>query len=136
MIVYDTVQTGGKPSNSYIPEQLKRLRILDDDHTKSLYSPSIPTFFPEVQNTIYPKLPEKMSSVAKRMYSEPVARKFARFEKRASAKISKTNSLTFFGKKNLERKTENSVNKKWLLLIKTISPFVISHLSCHGTVRA
>ena len=128
MIVYDTVQTAGsKPSNFYIPEQLEHLRILDDVYTKFLYSPSIPTLFP--QNTISPKLPERIHSVPKRLYSEPAPRKFARFEKRTSVKISKTNPLTFSGKNNLERKTKISVNKKGLLLIKTISPFVISHLS-------
>ena len=49
--------SGKKPSSFYIPEQLKHLRILDDDHTKSLYSPSIPTLFPQVKNTISPKVP-------------------------------------------------------------------------------
>ena len=104
--------SGKKPSKFHIPEQLKHLRILDDDHTKSLYSPSIPTLFPQVQNTISPKLRERIPSVPKRMYSEPARRKFARFEKRASNKISKTNPRTFSGKNNLERKTKNFVNKK------------------------
>ena len=94
--------SGKKPSIFYIPEQLKHLRNLDDDHTKSLYSPSIPTLFPQVKNTISPKFPERIHSVPKRMYSEPAPRKFARFEKRASVKISKTNLLTFSGKNNLE----------------------------------
>ena len=106
MIVYDTVQTvEKKPSNFYIPEHFQHLRTLDDDHTKSLYSPSIPTLFPQVQNTVFPKLPERTHSVPKQMYSEPDPRKFARFEKRASVKISKTNLHTFSGKNNLERKT-------------------------------
>ena len=75
--------SGRKPSNFYIPEQLKHLRILDEDHTKSLYSPSIPTLLPQVQNTISPKLPERFSSVPKRMYSELTPRNFARFEKKS-----------------------------------------------------
>ena len=104
--------SGKKPTNFNLPEQLKHLRILDDDHTKSLYSPSISTLFPQVQNAISPKLPERIHSVPKRMYSEPAPRKFARFEKRASVKISKTTPLTFPGKNNLERKTKNSVNEE------------------------
>ena len=103
---------GKKPSKFYIPEHLQHLRTLDDDHTKSLYSPSIPTLFPQVQKTVSPKLPERIHSVPKRMYSKPDPRKFARFEKRAKVKISKTNPRTFSGKNNLERKTKNSVNKK------------------------
>ena len=121
--------SGKEPSKFHTPEQLKHLRILDDDFTKSLYSPSIPTLFPQVQNRISPKLPERIHSVPKRRYSEPAPGKFARFEKRAKIEISKTNPLTFSGKNNLERKTKNSVNKRGLLLIKTISPFVISLLS-------
>ena len=125
-----------KTSKCYILEQLQHLRILDDDHTKSLYSPSNPTLFPQKQNTIAPKLPGRNHSVPKRKYSEHAPRKFARFEKKASLKKSKRNPRTFFGQINLERKTKNSVNKKGLLLRKTISPFVISHLSWPGTVRA
>ena len=121
--------SGNKPSNFYIPEQLKHLRILDDEHAEYFYSPSISTLFPQVPSTISPKLPERIHWVPKRMYSEPAPRKVARFEKRASVKISKTNPLTFSGKNKLERKTKNSVNKKGLLLIKTISRFVIKHLS-------
>ena len=82
--------SGKKPSKVHIPEQLKHLRNLDDDHTKSVYSPSIPTLFPQVQNTVSPKLPKKILSVPKRMYCESAPLKFARFEKRASNKISKT----------------------------------------------
>ena len=69
--------SGKKPSKFYIPEHLQHLTILDDDHTKSLYSPSIPTLFPQVQNTVSPKLPERIHSVPKRMYSEPDPRKLA-----------------------------------------------------------
>ena len=113
MIVYDIVQTvEKKPSKFYIPEQLKHSGILGDDHTKSLYFLSILTLFPQVQNTICPKLPEGIHSVTKRMYSEPAPRKFASFEKRASDKKSKTNPRTFSGKNNLERRTKISVNKK------------------------
>ena len=107
-----STNSGWKPSNFYIPEQLKHLRILDDDHIRSLYFPSIATLFPQVQNTISPKLPERTHSAPKRMFSEPAPRKFARFEKRAKVKISKTNLLAFSDENNSERKTKNSVNKK------------------------
>ena len=93
-------------------EQLKKSRILDDNHTKPFYSPSILTLFPKAQNTISPKLPERNQSVPKRMYSEPAPRNLACFEKWASVKKSKTNPLTFSGNNNLERRTKNSVNKK------------------------
>ena len=108
---------------------MQHLGCLDNDDTKSLYSPSIPTLFLQVQYTISPKLPQRIHLVPKRMYSEPAPRKFARFEKGASFRISKTNRRTFSGKNNLERETKNSVDKKRLLLVKTIPPVVISQLS-------
>ena len=101
---------------------MQHLRILDDDHTKPLYSPSNPTLFPQKQNTIAPKLPERIHSVPKRKYSEPAPRKFARFETRASLKKSKRNPRSFSGQNNLERKTKNSVNKKRTVIKKNNIP--------------
>ena len=36
----------------YVPDNLKHLKNLDDEHTKSLYSPSIPAFFPRMQKSV------------------------------------------------------------------------------------
>ena len=38
--------SGNIPSKFYVPDNLKHLRYLDDEHTKSLYSSSIPALFP------------------------------------------------------------------------------------------
>ena len=38
--------TGYIPSKIYIPDRLKQSKFLDDEHTKSLYSPSVPIIFP------------------------------------------------------------------------------------------
>ena len=100
--------SGKKPSKFYIPQQLQHLRFLDDEHTKSLYSPSIPTLFPQMQNTIPFKLAKRIHPISQRVYSQPAARKLTGAKKRTSGKISKTNSRTFSGKNNLERKTKDS----------------------------
>ena len=42
--------SGNVPSRFYVPENLKHLKYLDDEHTKSLYSPSITALFPGMQN--------------------------------------------------------------------------------------
>ena len=34
--------TGSIPSKFYIPDRLKQSKILDDEHTRSLHSPSVP----------------------------------------------------------------------------------------------
>ena len=68
------------------------------------------------------------------MYSELDPRKFARFEKRASVKLSKTNPYPFLVRTTL-KKDEGFCQQKRLLLIKRKTSFVFNHLSCYGTVR-
>ena len=46
---YRTI-SGNIPSKFYVPDNLKPLKCLDDEHTKSLYSPSIPAHFPRMQS--------------------------------------------------------------------------------------
>ena len=41
--------SGSVPSKFYIPERVKLLRTLADEHSKSLYSPSFPMAFPQKQ---------------------------------------------------------------------------------------
>ena len=41
--------TGSISSKFFIPDRLKQSKILDDEHTKSLYSPSIPIISPQMQ---------------------------------------------------------------------------------------
>ena len=53
--------TGSIPSNFYIPDRLKQSKFLDDENTKSLYSPSVPISFPQRQK-FFP------SVVLKRVY--------------------------------------------------------------------
>ena len=125
-----------KTSKFYIPEQLQHLRNLDDDHTKTLYSPSNPTFSPKSKIQLLQNSPKEIIRFLSESIVNLLHGNLQDLKKRASLKKSKRNPRTFFGQINLERKTKNSVNKKGLLLRKTISPFVISHLSWHGTVRA
>ena len=61
--------SGSVPSNFYIPERLKCLRILDDEHTKSLYSPSVPIAFPQMQKPPSSVLSERVYPVSMRMHS-------------------------------------------------------------------
>ena len=44
--------TGSNPLKFYFPERLKHLKSLDDEQTKSLYTPSVPIVFPQVQTSI------------------------------------------------------------------------------------
>ena len=51
--------SGSVPSKFYTPERLKRLRTLDDEHTKSLYSPSVLIAFPQMQKPLFQFCPKE-----------------------------------------------------------------------------
>ena len=53
--------SGSVPSKLYILECLKHLRTLDDEHTNSLYSPSVPIAFPKMQKQLSSVLPKSLS---------------------------------------------------------------------------
>ena len=54
--------TGSIPSKFYIPDRLKQSKVLDDEHTKSLFSPSVPIALPQMQKSLF-SLAQKSSSV-------------------------------------------------------------------------
>ena len=47
-------------SKFYIPDRLKQSKILGDEHTKSLYSPSVPIVFSQMQMSFYSVLPKRV----------------------------------------------------------------------------
>ena len=51
--------TGSIPPSFCIPDRLKPSKRLDDDHTKSLDSPSVPTIFPQKQKYFLQSCPKK-----------------------------------------------------------------------------
>ena len=79
--------SGSVPSKFYTPERLKHLRILDDEHTKSLYSPSVPIAFPQVQKPLSSVLPEKVYPVSMRMHSKSTQRKLASHKKTSGGHV-------------------------------------------------
>ena len=69
--------SGSVPSKFYISELIKHLRNLDDEHIKSLYSPSVPIAFPQMQKPLSSVLPKGVYQVSMRMHSKSTQRKFA-----------------------------------------------------------
>ena len=51
--------SGNNPPKFHVPDNLKHLNYLDDEHTKILNTPSIPTLFPRMQNSV--SVQEKLS---------------------------------------------------------------------------
>ena len=106
--------TGSIPSKFYIPDRLKLSKLLDDEHTKYLYSPSVPIIFPQMQKCFYSVLPKRVHSVSLRMHNKSAQRKHARHKKKSCGKISKRNSTIVSKTYNLEAKKRHSGVRKGL----------------------
>ena len=106
--------SGSVPSKFYIPERLEHSRNLDDEHTKSLYSPGVPIAFPQMQKSLSSVLPKRVYPVSMRMHSKSTQRKLANHEKTSRGKVSGRSVVTI-AKKNrttLEAKKKRSVVRK------------------------
>ena len=104
--------SGSVPSKFHFPERLKYLRTLDDKHTKSLYSPSVPIAFPQMQKSLSSVLPKRVYPVSMRMHSRSAQRKLANPKKTSRGKLSRRNLVTMAKKNNLEAKKKRSVVRK------------------------
>ena len=51
--------TGSIPSKFFMPDRLKQSKRLDDEHTKSLYSPSVPIIFAQMQKFFHQSCPKE-----------------------------------------------------------------------------
>ena len=100
--------SGSVPSKFYNPERLKHLRTLEDEHTKCLYSPTVPIAFPQMQKPLSSVLPKRVYSVSMRMHSKSTQRKLAIHKKTSRGKVSRRSLATIAEKNNLEAKKKRS----------------------------
>ena len=104
--------TGSIPSNFYIPDRLKQSKILDNGHTESLYSPSVPIIFPQMKKSFPSVLPKRVYQVSLRMHHKSAQRKPARHKKTSRGKVSKRD-LTIVSKTyNLQANKRHSGVRK------------------------
>ena len=104
-------------SEFYIPERLKHLRTLDNEHTKSLYRPSVPIAFPQMQKLLSSVLPERVYPVSMRMHSKSARRKLANHKKISRGKASRRSLVNIAKKNNLEAKKKSSIVRKRIATI-------------------
>ena len=104
--------SGSVPSKFYIPERLKHLRTLDDEHTKSLYPPSVPIAFPQMQNSLSAVLPKRVYPISMRMHSKSTQRKLANHKTTSLFKLSRRSVVIIAKKNNVEAKKKRSVVRK------------------------
>ena len=84
--------TGSIHSMFYIPDRLKQSKILDDEHTNSLYSPSVSIIFPQMQKSFPSVLPKRVYPVSLRMHNKSAQKKAPKHKKTSRGKISKRTS--------------------------------------------
>ena len=104
--------SGSVPSKTYIPESLKHLRTLDDEPTKSLYSPSVPIACPQRQKSHSSVLPKRVYPFSMRIQSKSTQRKLANHKKTSRGKVSRRSLFTLAKKNKLEAKKKHSVVRK------------------------
>ena len=104
--------SGSIPSKFHIPERFKHLRTLDDEHTNSLYSPSVPIAFPQMQKSLSSVLPKRVYPVSMRMHSKSTQRKLANHKKTSRVKVPRRSVATIAKKNNLKAKKKRSVVRK------------------------
>ena len=104
--------TGSIPSKFYFPDRLKQSKVLDDEHTKSLYSPSVPIIFPQMQKSFPSVLPKRVYPVYLPMYYKSAQRKPAKHKKTSRGKISKRSSTIVSKTYNLEANKRHSGVRK------------------------
>ena len=81
--------SGSVPSKFYIPERLKHLRTLDDEHTKVHYSPSVLIAFPQMQKPLSSVLPKIVYPVSMQTHSKSAQRKLGSHKKTSRGKVSR-----------------------------------------------
>ena len=100
------------PPKFYIPERLKQSKILDGEHTKSLYSPSVSIAFPQMKKSLSSLLPKRVYPVSLRMHNKSAQRKPANHKKTSCREISKPSSTIVSKTYNLEAKKRHSGVRK------------------------
>ena len=100
--------SGSIPSKFYIPERLKLSKLLDDEHTKSLYSPSVPIIFPQMQKPFTSVSLKRVYPVSLRMHNKSSQRKSAKHKKTSRDKVSKLSSTALSTNNHLGAKKGGS----------------------------
>ena len=103
------INSGSVLSKFYIPERLKHLRTLEDEHRKSLYSPSVPIAFPQMQKSLSSFLPKRVYPFSMRMHSKSTQGKLANHKKTSRGEVSRRSLVTTAKRNNLEAKKKRFV---------------------------
>ena len=96
---------------------------MDDEHTKSPKSPSVPIAFPQVQKPIFSVLSKGFYPVSLRMHNKSTQKKLASHKKTSQCKVSRRSLVTIAKKNNLEAKKKRCVVRKRIATISISSHY-------------
>ena len=120
---------GSVPSKFYIPERLKHLRTLDNEHTKSLYSPSVPIAFPPMQKPLSSVFPKKIICFLCECIVNLIKGNLQAKTRHHLVKIQDEVWLLLLKRTNWKQRRNVLSSQKGLQLIAFITPPVIIQLS-------
>ena len=127
-----STSTGYNLSKIYNPERLKQLTSFEDEHTRTFYSPSVPTILPQRQKSIPSVLSKSFYPVSLRIHSKSARRKPARIKRHHRAKFQNEVQLLCLKRSTCKQRGEILASEKDLQLIEAFALTVINHFSWHG----
>ena len=115
--------------NFFCPERLKNIKSLDDEHTRSLYFPSVSIIFPQVRKSFPSVLSKRVHPVSLREPNKSAQRKDAKQERTSSGNVSERSSAIVSELNNLQAKKRHSSVRIILAAHRINKPPVNNHLS-------
>ena len=122
------------PSECYIPERVEHLRTLDDEHTKSLHSPSVPIVFPQKQNSLSSVLPKRVYPFSTECIVNLLQGNLQAVKRHHVVKFQDEIWLVLLKSTTWKHRRNVLSSEKGLPLIAVITPPVINQLSWYRAV--
>ena len=111
------------PSKFYVANNLKRLKCLDDEHTKSLFFlQAFQHFSLACKISVSKNVSKRIYPISQQMHRQPAARKFVRSKKKSRPKAQRQNSRTAFKQNNMEAMKKSTFVTKRIIAHKNNFP--------------
>ena len=121
--------TGSIRSKFNIHDRLKQSKVLDDEHTKSLYSPDVPIIFPLMQKSFPSVLPKEFIRFLCECIENLLKGTLQSIKRHHMVKFPSKVRLWSLKRTVLKQRRDILASERGLQLIKVIIPPVINHLS-------
>ena len=121
--------SGSVPSKLYVPERLKQLRTLDDEHTKSLYTPSVPIDFRQMQKSLSSVFPKEFIRFLRNCMVNLFKGNLQTLKRHHGVKFQVEIWLLSLKRTTWKQRRNVLSSEKGLQIIAVTTPPVINHLS-------